>query len=187
MTLNHKYFPNIWPLAIDGAELLDLKMFCWIRHDQTKSSLLYSIFIILYFWFNSNSIQSIFLIPLTSLSSVHPPCERDRIGVGARVDRRVSLVQSRSRKCPQARANLNGCPYQRSNVQFLLEEVQWLQQKKVQISRVCGTDLGDILCERCASNKTGRNEHQGGGFDSWKDECKGVNTDWEKLLNVFEI
>lgn len=41
------------------------------------------------------------------------------------------------------------------------------QQNKVQISRVSGADLGDILCERCASNKTVWNEHQGGGgFDS---------------------
>lgn len=28
-----------------------------------------------------------------------------------------------------ATANLNGCPYQRSNVQFLVEEVQWLHNR----------------------------------------------------------
>jgi L-ascorbate metabolism protein UlaG (beta-lactamase superfamily) len=52
-----------------------------------------------------------------------------------------------------ARANLDGYAYQGSNAQFLLEEVQWLEPKKVLHARIL-TMVGHFLFERCTSYET---------------------------------
>jgi hypothetical protein len=74
-----------------------------------------------------------------------------------------------------ARPNLDGYPYQGTNAQFLLEEVQWLKPKKVLIPTDSGGWLGGcVLFEGCASREAVWGEDWGGGkVDSWKDGREG--------------